>query len=296
MPPFFAEMARVLRPGGFAIVASSWGAATPFYTPNAVLERGFGAPRRRARSRAARRARDLLGRSPAALSRTVRAVPGAPRADRQPLVRRRAAASKLLPEVERPRWTSTRLGLPDRAHPQPRARRRGGARRAAERGEVPGGDERRRPDRPDRRRAGRHGRADGDHPRRARQRPRAGARDPDRGPGEAVEVLAAGDEREIDVGEVNGGRFLCIASCGFDSDANRIANEARLDPRQPRLRVRGAASPRRLAAGALHDRARRRAPHASAATRWRSPTAAPSAAACSSPPTPSSTTGSSTWS
>ena len=27
MPPFFAEIARVLRPGGFAIVAASWGAA-----------------------------------------------------------------------------------------------------------------------------------------------------------------------------------------------------------------------------------------------------------------------------
>jgi len=43
----------------------------------------------------------------------------------------------------------------------------------------------------------------------------------------AVEVLAAGATREIDVGEVNGRRFLGIASCGFDSDANRIANEAR---------------------------------------------------------------------
>jgi demethylmenaquinone methyltransferase / 2-methoxy-6-polyprenyl-1,4-benzoquinol methylase len=45
MPPFFAEIARVLRPGGHVIVASSWGADTPFYTPNPVLERGF---RRRA--------------------------------------------------------------------------------------------------------------------------------------------------------------------------------------------------------------------------------------------------------
>jgi len=44
---------------------------------------------------------------------------------------------------------------------------------------------------------------------------------------EAVAVLAAGHVREIDVGEVNGKRFLCIASCGFDSDANRIANEAK---------------------------------------------------------------------
>jgi SAM-dependent methyltransferase len=41
MPPFFAEVTRVLRPGGFAIVASSHGAATPFYTPGAVLARGF---------------------------------------------------------------------------------------------------------------------------------------------------------------------------------------------------------------------------------------------------------------
>ena len=41
MPPFFAEITRVLRPGGHAIVASSWGAATPFYTPTSVLERHF---------------------------------------------------------------------------------------------------------------------------------------------------------------------------------------------------------------------------------------------------------------
>jgi YegS/Rv2252/BmrU family lipid kinase len=43
----------------------------------------------------------------------------------------------------------------------------------------------------------------------------------------AAEVLASGAAREIDVGEVNGTRFLGVASCGFDSDANRIANEAR---------------------------------------------------------------------
>ncbi len=41
MPPFFAEVARVLRPGGHAIIAASYGAATPFYTPPSVLERGF---------------------------------------------------------------------------------------------------------------------------------------------------------------------------------------------------------------------------------------------------------------
>jgi YegS/Rv2252/BmrU family lipid kinase len=47
-------------------------------------------------------------------------------------------------------------------------------------------------------------------------------------PAAAVELLATGAAREIDVGEVSGARFLGIASCGFDSDANRIANESRL--------------------------------------------------------------------
>jgi YegS/Rv2252/BmrU family lipid kinase len=45
---------------------------------------------------------------------------------------------------------------------------------------------------------------------------------------EAAGIIAAGQTRRIDVGEVNGARFLCIASCGFDSDANRIANESRI--------------------------------------------------------------------
>jgi YegS/Rv2252/BmrU family lipid kinase len=44
---------------------------------------------------------------------------------------------------------------------------------------------------------------------------------------EAAEILARGETRMVDVGEVNGRRFLCIASLGFDSDANRIANETK---------------------------------------------------------------------
>lgn len=40
-PPFFAEIARVLRHGGHAIVAASSGERTPFYTPESVLARGF---------------------------------------------------------------------------------------------------------------------------------------------------------------------------------------------------------------------------------------------------------------
>jgi YegS/Rv2252/BmrU family lipid kinase len=41
----------------------------------------------------------------------------------------------------------------------------------------------------------------------------------------AAEMLAAGETRRIDVGEVNGKRFLGIVSVGFDSEANRLANE-----------------------------------------------------------------------
>jgi hypothetical protein len=42
MPPFFAEVARVLRPDGYVIVVASRGGGTPFYTPEKVLARGFG--------------------------------------------------------------------------------------------------------------------------------------------------------------------------------------------------------------------------------------------------------------
>ena len=44
----------------------------------------------------------------------------------------------------------------------------------------------------------------------------------------AVRNLLDGSIRMIDVGEGNGRRFLGLASVGFDSDANRIANEARV--------------------------------------------------------------------
>lgn len=40
-PPFFAELARVTRPGGHLIVASSHGERTPFYTSPATLAAGF---------------------------------------------------------------------------------------------------------------------------------------------------------------------------------------------------------------------------------------------------------------
>jgi YegS/Rv2252/BmrU family lipid kinase len=47
-------------------------------------------------------------------------------------------------------------------------------------------------------------------------------------PVEAIEVVLAGHARRIDVGEANGERFLGIASVGFDSVANRRANETKL--------------------------------------------------------------------
>lgn len=45
-------------------------------------------------------------------------------------------------------------------------------------------------------------------------------------PVEACATIAAGFSRALDLGEVDGKAFVGIASVGFDSDANRIANEA----------------------------------------------------------------------
>ncbi|MGA7397905.1 MAG: diacylglycerol kinase family protein [Solirubrobacterales bacterium] len=47
-------------------------------------------------------------------------------------------------------------------------------------------------------------------------------------PDAAVRCLDEGHLRSIDVGEANGNPFLGIASLGLDSDANRIANDAKL--------------------------------------------------------------------
>jgi diacylglycerol kinase family enzyme len=41
-------------------------------------------------------------------------------------------------------------------------------------------------------------------------------------------VLAGGAVKRLDLGEAGGKVFVGIASCGFDSEANRIANETRL--------------------------------------------------------------------
>jgi YegS/Rv2252/BmrU family lipid kinase len=50
---------------------------------------------------------------------------------------------------------------------------------------------------------------------------------PDDVPG-ATRVLLDGVRKALDLGEANGRPFACIASLGYDSDANRIANDAKL--------------------------------------------------------------------
>jgi YegS/Rv2252/BmrU family lipid kinase len=48
-------------------------------------------------------------------------------------------------------------------------------------------------------------------------------------PTAAVEVIAAGSTRTVDVAQADGRTFLGIASAGFDSDVQVIANDTRLD-------------------------------------------------------------------
>ena len=49
-----------------------------------------------------------------------------------------------------------------------------------------------------------------------------------REPAAACEVLVSGAVRSLDLGEADGNTFLSIASCGFDSEANRLANETQV--------------------------------------------------------------------
>jgi YegS/Rv2252/BmrU family lipid kinase len=49
---------------------------------------------------------------------------------------------------------------------------------------------------------------------------------------EATRIAVEGDERLLDIANVDGTPYMGIASLGFDSEANRIANEAKLVPRK----------------------------------------------------------------
>ena len=78
-------------------------------------------------------------------------------------------------------------------------------------------------------------------------------------PEEAVDVLLGGETRRIDVGEVNGKRFLGIVSVGFDSEANRVANETHFLRGNLVYAFAALRTLIALEAGALHGPRRRRA-------------------------------------
>src|SRR5215208_5472675 len=130
------------------------------------------------------------------------------RPDRQPRRRRRPLAQAA--SGGRGRAASPRHRLPPRGDEQP------GQCRAA-------------------RARGHQVRRGGVHARRGRARRCGGGRGNDfarvlgvpRDPAEAGRALARAEVRRLDLGEAGGRPFIGIASCGFDSDANRIANEAR---------------------------------------------------------------------
>ena len=110
----------------------------------------------------------------------------------------------------------------------------------------------------------------------------------------ACDVIADGVARPIDLGLAGEHPYIGIASVGFDSEANRIANAA---PARLGQLVYLYGALRALATwkhAELHRRGRRRAHRSSRAGASPPPTRRPTAAACSSRPTPSSTTAPST--
>ena len=101
VPPFFAEIARVLRPGGHVIVAASSGDPGRPSTPPPCSNAGCAAAGS-SRSKAARRAGTYVRRACRALSRLGRRWrPASTPAARQPVRRRRAGARGCCPEIER---------------------------------------------------------------------------------------------------------------------------------------------------------------------------------------------------
>ena len=227
MPPFVREIARVLRPGGQVIVASSWGAAARSTRPTRSWT-GDSPSGESSRQRPVRRRRAHIGSGesrPCAARFRFRPMDGARR--HLVLVNPSAGggrARRLLPQLES---SLNDLGLEYRVvittsveHGCQEART------GAANGEVPvvmSGD-------------GLVGQvggvlAGGEVP--MGVIPGGRGNDFARVVGIPTEItaaarlLASGGTRAIDVGEVNGRRFLCIASCGFDAEANRIANEAR---------------------------------------------------------------------
>ena len=88
----------------------------------------------------------------------------------------------------------------------------------------------------------------------------------------ATRVLLDGVRKALDLGEANGNPFACIASMGYDSEANRIANEREARARQPGVRVCRHQGAARLEAGAISRCASMAGSIASWATASRPPT------------------------
>ena len=159
-------------------------------------------------------------------------------------------ARELLPAVERA-LRRARARVPPRVHRGARARLRARREAAAQAGEIPvvmsgdgligqvGGAL-----------AGTGG-ADGADPGRARQRPRPRARHPDRGRRGGRGARRPARRARSTSARSTAGASSAIASCGFDSDANRIANEAKCVKGHARLRLRRAARAGRLAPAAF---------------------------------------------
>ena len=221
MPPFFEQVARLLRPGGLRGPRSPRaGPTTPFYTPAATLERGF--ERQRPRD-GRRRVRPAPGRTTlrGARERTTARFailmnptrpPGASRCACCPSVQQELDAAGAEHRVVETRDMAPRHARGARGGRARRGRRRAGRRRAR---------------RHARRRAARLGAA------RRRCRPAAAttsrARSGSRRTSPAPAACSLdGVRKALDLGEANGRPFACIASMGYDSEANRIANEARL--------------------------------------------------------------------
>ena len=136
-------------------------------------------------------------------------------------------AARALPGVEARAARRSASRVAGRAHARPRARARAGRRARRGAGEVAVDARRRRAARRRRGRAARRaGRGDRRPARRARQRLRARGSASRSTPRPRATCSPAARVRAIDLGEAGGHAFIGIASLGFDSDANRIANEA----------------------------------------------------------------------
>ena len=96
-----------------------------------------------------------------------------------------------------------------------------------------------------------------------------------------VRVLAAGGRADArSRARSTAGRSSGIASCGFDSEANRIANETTRRARQPGLRLRRAAGARRAGGRRVRGHARRRRARAFTGYTVAAANSRPTAAGC----------------